>query len=163
MNNVNESLLELSKLIQLMDEDADNLSAQQAISDYIVPILGSFIAEIDTNRQAIIQTAERTNLAMLMSERTFLGEILVGIGEHFSTIVSELGELEADSNLGIAVTEIQDLIATWTEFESADLEEDDADDADDESDFSESELTGETLDSENALDIQDSESGESDA
>ena len=128
-----ESLVELSKLIELMEEDANNLTAQQAIGDYIAPILGSMLAEIEANRQYVLQAADRANLAILMNEKTFLGEIISSIAEHFATLIEELPEdTDADSKLGVAVTEIQDLIATWMSFDLED-EDDDADDEDDSS------------------------------
>ena len=130
-----ESLVELSKLIELMEEDANNLTAQQAIGDYIAPILGSMLAEIEANRQYVLQAADRANLAILMNEKTFLGEIISSIAEHFATLIEELPEdTDADSKLGVAVTEIQDLIATWMSFDLEDEDEDD--DADDEDDSS---------------------------
>lgn len=126
-----ESLVELSKLIELMEEDANNLTAQQAIGDYIAPILGSMLAEIEANRQYVLQAADRANLAILMNEKTFLGEIISSIAEHFATLIEELPEdTDADSKLGVAVTEIQDLIATWMSFDLED-EDDDTDDDDD--------------------------------
>lgn len=132
-----ESIVELSKLINLMDEDAENLSPAQAISDYISPILGSMLAEIEANRQYVLQTADRANLAMMMTEKSFLGEILTNIAEHFSTIVSELpSDTDPNSSLAVAVTEIQDLLATWMSFDSEDedySEDEEEDDSEDES------------------------------
>jgi len=131
---MNDSLLELSKLIAVMDEDAPNLSASQAISDYIAPILESMLAEIEANRQYVLQAADRANLAMLVNERTFIGEILTSIAEHFATVIDELPEdTDADSKLGVAVTEIQDLLATWMSFDLTDEEvnEDSEEDEDD--------------------------------
>lgn len=158
-NNLTENLIELLKLIELMDEDASNLTAPQAISDYIAPILTSMLAEIEANRQLMLNVSERTNLAMLMSERTFIGEILTNVAEHFTTIVDELPkDTSADSRLGVAVTEIQDLLATWMSFDldenesdedssDDDLEEDSSDASvseDDSSDASVSESEGST-------------------
>jgi hypothetical protein len=132
-----ESLVELSKLIELMEEDANNLTAQQAIGDYIAPILGSMLAEIEANRQYVLQAADRANLAILMNEKTFLGEIISSIAEHFATLIEELPEdTDADSKIGVAVTEIQDLIATWMSFDLEDEDEDEDDDADDDDDSS---------------------------
>jgi len=119
-----ESLVELGKLIELMEEDADNLTAQQAIGDYIAPILGSMLGEIEANRQYVLQAADRANLAILMTEKTFLGEILTSIAEHFATVIEELPEnTDSESKLGVAVTEIQDLIATWMSFDLEDEDE----------------------------------------
>jgi hypothetical protein len=127
--SMSESLMELGKLIQLMDEDANNLNASQAISDYIVPILESITAEIEANRQYILQTADRTNLAYLMNEKTFTGEILTSIADHFSTVLEELPQdTDPESKLGTALGEIQDLLATWMSFDISD--EDDDDDSD---------------------------------
>jgi hypothetical protein len=124
--SMSESLMELGKLIQLMDEDANNLNASQAISDYIVPILESITAEIEANRQYILQTADRTNLAYLMNEKTFTGEILTSIADHFSTVLEELPQdTDPDSKLGVALAEIQDLLATWMSFDISDEEDDD--------------------------------------
>ena len=119
-----DSLNELSKLIDLMDEDADNLTAQQAIGDYIAPILGSLLAEIEANRQYVLQAADRANLAILMNEKTFLGEILTSIAEHFATVIDELPQdTDPESKLGVAAGEIQDLLATWMSFDIEDEEE----------------------------------------
>jgi hypothetical protein len=131
--SMSESLMELGKLIQLMDEDAENLSSTQAISDYIVPILESVVGEIEANRQYILQTADRTNLAYLMNEKTFTGEILTSIADHFSTVLEELPQdVDPDSSLGVALGEIQDLLATWMSFEISDEDEDEDGDEDDE-------------------------------
>ena len=116
-----------------MDEDAENLSSTQAISDYIVPILESVVGEIEANRQYILQTADRTNLAYLMNEKTFTGEILTSIADHFSTVLEELPQdVDPDSSLGVALGEIQDLLATWMSFEISDEDEDEDGDEDDE-------------------------------
>ncbi len=129
--SMSESLMELGKLIQLMDEDAENLSSNQAISDYIVPILESVVGEIEANRQYILQTADRTNLAYLMNEKTFTGEILTSIADHFSTVLEELPQdVDSDSSLGVALGEIQDLLATWMSFEISDEDEDEDEDED---------------------------------
>jgi len=129
--SMSESLMELGKLIQLMDEDAENLSSTQAISDYIVPILESVVGEIEANRQYILQTADRTNLAYLMNEKTFTGEILTSIADHFSTVLEELPQdVDPDSSLGVALGEIQDLLATWMSFEISDEDEDEDEDED---------------------------------
>ena len=118
---MNDSIIELSRLITVMDEDAENLTPTQAISDYIAPILESMLAEIEANRQYVLQAADRANLAMLVNERTFVGEILTSIAEHFSTVIQELPEdTEDDSKLGVAVLEIQDLLATWMSFDLSD-------------------------------------------
>jgi hypothetical protein len=121
-----------------MDEDAANLSVSQAVSDYIAPILESMLAEIEANRQYILQAADRANLAILMNEKTFVGEILANIAEHFATVVDELpGETDPESKLGVAVGEIQDLLATWMSFDLGDGDDDDddndGDDGDDDS------------------------------
>jgi len=127
---LSESLNELSKLIELMEEDAENLTSQQAIGDYIAPILGSLLAEIEANRQYVLQAADRANLAILMNEKTFLGEILTSIAEHFATVIEELPQdTDPDSKLGVAAIEIQDLLATWMSF---DIEEDFEDEEDEE-------------------------------
>ena len=129
--SMSESLMELGKLIQLMDEDAENLSSTQAISDYIVPILESVVGEIEANRQFILQTADRTNLAYLMNEKTFTGEILTSIADHYSTVLEELPQdVDPDSSLGVALGEIQDLLATWMSFEISDEDEDEDEDGD---------------------------------
>ncbi len=144
---INESILELRKLIQMMDEDAATLTPATLISDYVAPILDSMVSEIELNRQAVIQTNDRVSLALMMAEKTFLGDILTSIAEHFSTIVEELPEnlLKSaegeDSKMGTALAEVQDLLATWMSFEMEDgeyLEEDDEDVEDVEEDFEES-------------------------
>lgn len=135
--SMSESLMELGKLIQLMDEDANNLNTTQAISDYIVPILESVVGEIEANRQYILQTADRTNLAYLMNEKTFTGEILTSIADHFGTVLEELPQdVDPESSLGVALGEIQDLLATWMSFDISEEEDEDAiDDFDGESDL----------------------------
>lgn len=129
--NLSESITELGKLIQLMDEDADNLGTSQAINDYIVPILESVVAEIEANRQYILQTADRTNLAYLMNEKTFTGEILTSIADHFATVLDELPQdTDPESKLGVALAEIQDLLATWMSFDVSEEDEDVSEDED---------------------------------
>ncbi len=121
---LSESITELGKLIQLMDEDAENLGTSQAINDYIVPILESVVAEVEANRQYILQTADRTNLAYLMNEKTFTGEILTSIADHFATVLEELPQdTEPESKLGVALAEIQDLLATWMSFDVSEEDE----------------------------------------
>ena len=160
-SNLNENLVELLKLIELMDEDSGNLTAPQAISDYIAPILTSMLAEIEANRQLMLNVSERTNLAMLMSERTFIGEILTNVAEHFTTIVDELPQdTSADSRLGVAVTEIQDLLATWMSF---DLYDDSSDDDSSDDDPSDDDLSdddssdGDSNDDDSSDDVEESE------
>jgi len=137
---LSESLNELSKLIELMEEDAENLTSQQAIGDYIAPILGSLLAEIEANRQYVLQAADRANLAILMNEKTFLGEILTSIAEHFATVIEELPQdTDPDSKLGVAAIEIQDLLATWMSF---DIEEDFEDEEDEEGEEDEEDEEG---------------------
>jgi hypothetical protein len=160
--NVMESLGELKKLIQLMDEDANTLTASQAITDYIAPILDSMVSEIEVNRQLTVQTNDRVSLAMMMSEKTFLGDILTSIADHFSTIIDEIPEdTSVDSALGVAVAEIQDLIATWMNFDSSDEDFDDDDDDDDDegiddedADASQSESDVEVLEAEVIVDAE---------
>jgi hypothetical protein len=118
-----DSISEIYKLIQLMDEDAPNLKLGQIIGDYISPILISLVAEVDANRQHTLQTEASVRLAMLMTEKTFLGDILGGIAEHFTTMLEELPEnIQEDSKLGVAVGEIHELLATWMAFEPASLD-----------------------------------------
>ena len=134
--NLMESLGELQKLIQLMDDDASSLTVSQAITDYIAPILDSMVSEIEVNRQYAVQTNDRVSLALMMAEKTFLGDILTSIADHFGTVIDELPQdTNADSALGVAVSEIQDLLATWMSFDVNDLdsgEEDDDEEGDDE-------------------------------
>lgn len=146
--SMSESLMELGKLIQLMDEDANNLNTTQAISDYIVPILESVVGEIEANRQYILQTADRTNLAYLMNEKTFTGEILTSIADHFSTVLEELPQdVDPESSLGVALGEIQDLLATWMSFDISEEDDEDAIDEDAIDDFDgESDLVDESID-----------------
>ena len=130
--NLMESLDELRKLIQLMDEDANTLTPAQAITDYIAPILDSMLSEIEVNRQYAVQTNDRVSLALMMAEKTFLGDILTSIADHFGTLIDELpADTQADSKLGAAVSEIQDLLATWMSF---DLSAEDADEDDEDED-----------------------------
>jgi len=139
---MNESISELHKLIQLVDEDAVNLDLSQAISDYLVPILTSMLGEIEANRQYILQNADRTNLALLMTEKTFLGEILTGLAEHFATVLEELptDKVPTDSKLGVALAEMQDLLATWMSLDaSADEDEDEGEDEGEDEDEDEDE------------------------
>ena len=133
--NLMESLGELQKLIQLMDDDASSLNVSQAITDYIAPILDSMVSEIEVNRQYAVQTNDRVSLALMMAEKTFLGDILTSIADHFSTVIDEIPEdTAADSTLGVAVSEIQDLLATWMSFDVSDLEDEDDDVEDEDSD-----------------------------
>ena len=44
---INESILELRKLIQMMDEDAGTLTPATLISDYVAPILDSMVSELN--------------------------------------------------------------------------------------------------------------------
>ena len=142
--NLSESITELNKLIQLMDEDADNLGTSQAINDYIVPILESVVAEVEANRQYILQTADRTNLAYLMNEKTFTGEILTSIADHFATVLDELPQdTDPESKLGVALAEIQDLLATWMSFEVSEDDDIAEDDTAEGEDTAESEDTAE--------------------
>ena len=125
----------------MMDEDAGTLTPVTLISDYVAPILDSMVSEIEMNRQAVIQTNDRVSLALMMAEKTFLGDILTSIAEHFSTVVEELPEeVDPESKMGVAVVEIQDLLATWMSF---DLEDEDISD-----DFEDGELEEEYDDTE---------------
>lgn len=146
--SLNESIEELRKLIQLMDDDAKNLTMEQAVSDYIAPILDSMLSEIAVNRQYTVQTNDRVSLALMMAEKTFLGDILTSIAEHFSTIVDELPEdTDSDSKIGVAVMEVQDLLATWMSFDLSDEDEGDEGDEDDgDEDDGDEEDSGDTID-----------------
>jgi len=133
MNQANETIIELQKLVELMDEDSGSLDMSQGISDYIAPILQGMLAEIEANRQYVLQTADRANLAILVNEKTFLGEVITSIADHFSTIIEELPEnIDPESKLGVAVGEIQDLLATWMSFDMSEDEEDDSEEDDSE-------------------------------
>lgn len=137
--NLMESLGELQKLVQLMDDDATSLTVSQAITDYIAPILDSMVSEIEVNRQYAVQTNDRVSLALMMAEKTFLGDILTSIADHFGTVIDEIPrDTAADSALGVAVSEIQDLLATWMSFDVSDLEDEDDDDEDEDDDLEES-------------------------
>ncbi len=128
MNQANETLIELQKLVELMDEDSESLDIAQGISDYIAPILQGMLAEIEANRQYVLQTADRANLAILVNEKTFLGEVITSIADHFSTIIEELPKnIDSESKLGVAVGEIQDLLATWMSFDMSEDEDEDED------------------------------------
>ena len=131
-NSLNETLFELRKLIEMMDEDASNLSLATLIGDYVAPILDSMVSEIELNRQYTIQTNDRVSLALMMSEKTFLGDVLTNIAEHFSTVIDELpDDTDPESKLGVAVGEIQDLLATWMSFDGGVDNEDEDDDEED--------------------------------
>ena len=134
-NSLNETLFELRKLIEMMDEDASNLSLATLIGDYVAPILDSMVSEIELNRQYTIQTNDRVSLALMMSEKTFLGDVLTNIAEHFSTVIDELpDDTDPESKLGVAVGEIQDLLATWMSFDGG-VDNEDEDEDDDEEDY----------------------------
>ena len=138
-NSLNETLFELRKLIEMMDEDASNLSLATLIGDYVAPILDSMVSEIELNRQYTIQTNDRVSLALMMSEKTFLGDVLTNIAEHFSTVIDELpDDTDPESKLGVAVGEIQDLLATWMSFDGGADGEDEDEDGDDDYDGDES-------------------------
>jgi len=144
MNQANETIIELQKLVELMDEDSGSLDMSQGISDYIAPILQGMLAEIEANRQYVLQTADRANLAILVNEKTFLGEVITSIADHFSTIIEELPEnIDPESKLGVAVGEIQDLLATWMSFDMSEDEEDDSEEDDSEEENTEEENTEE--------------------
>jgi hypothetical protein len=130
----NESISELYKLISLLDEDSSNIDVPQAISDYLVPILTSLLGEVEANRQFILQTADRASLALLMTEKTFLGDVLTGVADHFSALVEELpAELVASNErVAASLAGIQDLLATWMSFSADDEDEGYEDDDDDE-------------------------------
>ncbi|MHA1961403.1 MAG: hypothetical protein ACW99U_14370 [Candidatus Thorarchaeota archaeon] len=145
--SLNESIVELNKLILLMEEDAGSLDVQQSLQDYLAPILGSILAEIEANRNYIVQTADRANLAMMMNEKTLLGEILAAIAENFATILGELPAYEEDSKLGAAVAEVQGLLHTWMSFDDEESDEDDEDDEDVSEDGSDVESGVEVADS----------------
>ena len=75
----------------------------------------------------------------MMAEKTVLGDILTSIADHFGTVIDEIPrDTAADSALGVAVSEIQDLLATWMSFDVSDLEDEDADDEDEGDDLEES-------------------------
>jgi hypothetical protein len=155
---MNESILELRKLIQMMDEDAGSLTPATLISDYVAPILDSMVSEIEMNRQAVIQTNDRVSLALMMAEKTFLGDILTSIAEHFSTVVEELPEdTDPESKIGVALTEIQDLLATWMSFE---LDEDSDDEDSDDEDSDDEDSDDEDSDDEETVGADDSEAVE---
>ena len=53
--------------------------------------------------------------------------MITSIADHFSTIIEELPEnIDPESKLGVAVGEIQDLLATWMSFDMSEDEEDDS-------------------------------------
>ena len=53
-----------------------------------------------------------------MNDKTFTGEILTSIADHFATVLEELPQdTDPDSKLGVALAEIQDLLATWMSFD----------------------------------------------
>jgi hypothetical protein len=147
-----DSLEELRKLIQLLDADAQTLNVSQAITDYIAPILDSMISEIEVNRQYTVQTNDRVSLALMMAEKTFLGDILTSIADHFGTVIDELpADTAADSALGVAVSEIQDLLATWMSFDlGEDTDEDDDDGADEETDEESDDVDGDDISDESS-------------
>ena len=62
-----------------MEEDSANISINQAIADYVSPILLFMVQEIHANRQYLTSTNDRVSLALLMAEKTFLGDILGGL------------------------------------------------------------------------------------
>lgn len=147
LEEMNESLIELAKFVALLAEDASSLSVDQAVSDYIVPILGGILSEVEANRQYTLQAADRANLAMLMNEKTLLGEILTNIADHFATILAELpSDIEEDSKLGIAVAEVQSLISTWMSFDMSEDEDEDDDEDEDEDDDDEDSESDESID-----------------
>jgi len=132
-----ESIAELNKLIELMDEDAGQLTTAQAVSDYIVPILSSMLGEIEASRELIVSTADRASLAILLNEKTFMGEIITAVAEHFVTLMEEVSPtLNPESKAAVAMSEIQDLLATWMSFnmESSEGEDEDGDDDEGEDD-----------------------------
>jgi len=133
-----ESIIELGKLIELMDEDAATLNMSQAISDYIVPILSSLLGEVEANRELIVSTADRASLAILLNEKTFMGELVTAIADHFVTISEELSPtIDPESKVGVAMSEIQELLATWMSLNvdaAEDVQDEDDEDDDEEGD-----------------------------
>jgi 5'-deoxynucleotidase YfbR-like HD superfamily hydrolase len=59
-----------------------------------------------------------------MNEKTFTGEILTSIADHFATVLEELPQdTDPESKLGVALAEIQDLLATWMSFDVSEEDE----------------------------------------
>ena len=138
---INESLQELGKLIQLMEEDADSLTASQAIGDYIAPILGSLLAEVEANRQYVANASTRAEFAILLNEKTFLGQIVETIAENFATVLEEMDmdSLDEESKIGVALVEIQDVLSAWVDLTSGEEDEDEDEDEDGDEDEDEDE------------------------
>ena len=158
VNQINETLMELAKLVELLDEDVSNLKLQDAVSDYIVPILLSTLAEIEANRQIVVGSVEKTNLALLMSEKTFLGDILVSLAENFTVVANHLEGQELPEEVSTAIAESQDLLATWMSFEDDD--EDDEEDAEEVEESVNEDVIENDTDSSDSNDVSDSSQSE---
>jgi len=143
---------ELIKLIELLAEDAPTENPRALIRDYIAPILESMASEIDDTQTAIQSVAELSQLALLTSQRTYVGEILRQVAENFAILLqSEV--IPKEGAVADAVSEIDSLLGSWMELEQT-FEVDNLNDIDDEEEDEE-----EDEEDDEEEDVEDDEEG----
>jgi len=134
---------EIQKLLELLVEDVENVSPQEILSEYIVPVLESLAMEVENTQQALQTVAEVSQLSLLTNQRTYLGDLMRQIAENFSVLVlSE--EVPKEGPVGEAISQIDALLGSWMEIEQGDLLQD----LDDEEDTEEEETDEEETDEE---------------
>jgi len=141
---------ELQQMLRLLEEDSSTERSAVLIQDYIVPILQSVLSEITNTQTAVQSVAEVSQLALLTSQRTYMGEILRQISDSFAVILQI--DLPEEGPVAEAVSDIDRLLGAWMEAEQGDFdfqnldeeydEYDDDDDNEDEDEEDEEESKG---------------------
>jgi hypothetical protein len=163
------SLSELKKLLDILETDFQQIETDQLLADYILPILGSVVAEVETNRVLSSHNQTLAQISLATSQRTVAGEILSAVADHFSVILDKV-EYEENTEVGNALSEIDSLLGSWitlNEYEDEMLspseDDDDTDDGDlDEDDADSDDDTGsdEVIDTEYAVGVVLDENGQ---
>ena len=111
---------ELQQMLRLLEEDSSTERSAVLIQDYIVPILQSVLSEITNTQTAVQSVAEVSQLALLTSQRTYMGEILRQISDSFAVILQT--DLPEEGPVAEAVSDIDRLLGAWMEAEQGDFD-----------------------------------------
>ena len=119
---------EFGAIVKMLEDDAANLKLEDAIKDYIVPILYALANDSNVIKHNLFKVSESSALALLTSQKTLAGELLAEIANNYVIVQPEVDGLSEEAQEAFA--NIGALLSSWLEVsdEEYDDEEDDDDD-----------------------------------
>lgn len=112
---------EFSAIVKMLEDDAANLKLEDAIKDYIVPILYALANDSNVIKHNLFKVSESSALALLTSQKTLAGELLAEIANNYVLVQPEVESLSQEAQEAFA--NIGALLSSWLEVSDEEYEE----------------------------------------